>query len=1109
MAKLPPIHLAVNNAPSSPASTDNTSSTIPSARTVSASSTNAARSGNTRPSWTSPRPAAEPSERRPWGERRPAAPPLEPAHVELAPNPFATNASPALVDVALYHAGRGRRVAALGPVTLESVEHGSTIDPKAIARIWRQHPDSLVGLVTGTASRVFAMEVLPKRSTDGVDAAATLRALEELHEPLPPTWTQQTRDGGRLLFFAWSPEHPLAGDGRRLGGGLALHAEGGRVVVDPHCNEDGEPLPITLEHHGEPAPAPVWLLDYLMAKLTPKPAAAEPSPFAALAQQLVENGYAPLPIAPRSKAPGTVDRRGKPFGLKDWSRFCDEPAREWQIEKWARADGLGIGVACGFGGLLALDLDTDDPAILSAIMKAIPHSDFAKKGAKGETLFFVAAEAIQSEAINLPTGELDVSGRPKTTRVVDILSHGRQTVLPHSIHPNTGQPYVWSRGRGLDEVDVSDLPALTAADLAALKAALAPFGFEPPAPVWERVDVQAGGGDGPAAEINTWALANLGAWVPALGLARCRGEGRTYKAVAEWRPSNTGRPLAERALNLSIAPNGIVDFGDGGGCVSLPDGDVVRDGRYTPLNLILSARGGSLADAMSWLQERRDGPSRPMDVTGLVAQHERRRAAEIQEPPAVRQAEDAQDATSEESEALEDGRTISPAQHARDVLAAPGLLGETARFVRSTMLTPTAAGALGSALVTLGTVLGRKVASPTECATHLYVALTLPSGGGKDKPLKAADALLDAVNMRDSCPYGSGSDFKSETAIKEFVLNRPVSLVTIDELGRYLQGLNSRNASSQEVSISSLLRKLYAVDAGSKFKFPQRAADAHSPPVVTSPAMSIFGVSNAPEFFDALSGREVVNGFLNRFVYFKEEKVASPITPSASLLDLPSDLVRSLTSLGRWHNTPRDMMFYNNMTMRDAQPSLRKVPFGAGAEAVYTEFRAAMSARCTAEADFGDLFRRTAENAVRIATIAAASEQAAHGPFDADDRHPPEATWSRAEISRDTMEWATRIALYSSESLLIDVRTHLAEELRFAQLQTAVENALDKAGRAGVTRDKLMRALKRRVGRFEQIKGVLDMLKESRDIVELKRPSGNGKDLHTYWTARYAPSSAR
>src|SRR6185312_10645591 len=133
--------------------------------------------------------------------------------------------------------------------------------------------------------------------------------------------------------------------------------------------------------------------------------------------------------------------------------------------------------------------------------------------------------------------------------------------------------------------------------VAAIDEALRPFGYRDPAPLPERPATTPGGSYDdatPHRALNNQAFANLGAWVPGLGLYRCRQTRNGFEAVATWRPSSTGRPVQLRKLNLKISPRGIVDFGHG------PQG-------YTALDLIMAAQKCDLeaafcylADALGW-----------------------------------------------------------------------------------------------------------------------------------------------------------------------------------------------------------------------------------------------------------------------------------------------------------------------------------------------------------------------------------------------------------------------------------------------------------------------------------------------------------------------------
>src|SRR5262249_38230459 len=87
----------------------------------------------------------------------------------------------------------------------------------------------------------------------------------------------------------------------------------------------------------------------------------------------------------------------------------------------------------------------DDSAIKAALSAVLPQTPAKKRGAKGETLFFYGPEIKESKSWN-------INGK----RVIDLIGPGRQTVLPPSLHPDTGSPYVWSGAETLEDLEACE-----------------------------------------------------------------------------------------------------------------------------------------------------------------------------------------------------------------------------------------------------------------------------------------------------------------------------------------------------------------------------------------------------------------------------------------------------------------------------------------------------------------------------------------------------------------------------------------------------------------------------------------------------------------------------
>jgi hypothetical protein len=148
----------------------------------------------------------------------------------------------------------------------------------------------------------------------------------------------------------------------------------------------------------------------------------------------VEHGLSVIPLSRKTK---------RPF-MDNWSRYCETLASTEELESWeSDYAGWNIGLCLGpASGVVAVDIDTENERTLDIV----PASPVRKRGKKGETRFF----RFNSDIISRKYHHLGV----------EILANGNQTVLPPSIHPETGQPYVWLTPDTLLDVDPKSLPEL-------------------------------------------------------------------------------------------------------------------------------------------------------------------------------------------------------------------------------------------------------------------------------------------------------------------------------------------------------------------------------------------------------------------------------------------------------------------------------------------------------------------------------------------------------------------------------------------------------------------------------------------------------------------------
>lgn len=166
------------------------------------------------------------------------------------------------------------------------------------------------------------------------------------------------------------------------------------------------------------------------------------SPFKQEAKKLYQSGYSIIPIIQNDK---------RAF-VKDWSKYCTEMMPQKEIKSYTKEPYLNIGVALGpASNVVALDFDDDINGFHDLIKEALPESPVIKIGKKGFTAFYKY------------NGEINKSWKfkqeGKKYTVVELLSKGRQTVMPPSNHPSGGAYYYESIDE-LSDVSPDDLPTL-------------------------------------------------------------------------------------------------------------------------------------------------------------------------------------------------------------------------------------------------------------------------------------------------------------------------------------------------------------------------------------------------------------------------------------------------------------------------------------------------------------------------------------------------------------------------------------------------------------------------------------------------------------------------
>lgn len=157
------------------------------------------------------------------------------------------------------------------PRTRNGLKDAST-DPEAIASWWRRWPRANVGIVTGAAAGIIAIDVDPRHGGD-----ESLAALEAEHGELMPTLEAATGGGGRHLIYR-HPGGKLA-NRANVRPGIDVRGDGGYVVAAPSVHASGR-LYAWPDGSGpderEVGELPGWLHE-LLTRPEPVPGSAAPA----------------------------------------------------------------------------------------------------------------------------------------------------------------------------------------------------------------------------------------------------------------------------------------------------------------------------------------------------------------------------------------------------------------------------------------------------------------------------------------------------------------------------------------------------------------------------------------------------------------------------------------------------------------------------------------------------------------------------------------------------------------------------------------------------------------------------------------------------------------
>lgn len=199
---------------------------------------------------------------------------------------------------------------------------------------------------------------------------------------------------------------------------------------------------------------------------------------------------------------------------------------------------------------------------------------------------------------------------------------------------------------------------------------------------------------------------------------------------------------------------------------------------------------------------------------------------------------------------------------------AHGLVGAIADWITETAIRPQPLLSLVAALAFVGMLKGHRVRGYTDLRTNLLIMSLAPTAAGKEHPQNCLKRLAAAAGVKGNLmgePV-SGAGFLTG-------LNKcgRVGLLIMDEMGRYLANISSKNSGGFQREIVDYMIKTFSC-ANSTLYGRQYANEKINPTInIDYPHFCCLGSTVVERFRAACSSTEIIDGFLNRWLVFHVE----------------------------------------------------------------------------------------------------------------------------------------------------------------------------------------------------------------------------------------------
>jgi len=406
----------------------------------------------------------------------------------------------------------------------------------------------------------------------------------------------------------------------------------------------------------------------------------------------------------------------------------------------------------------------------------------------------------------------------------------------------------------------------------------------------------------------------------------------------------------------------------------------------------------------------------------------------------------------------------------------PGLLKDMYEFCEEIAQVPQPELSLVAALALASVTCGRLYRTSMNNFSSLFFMCIAKSGQGKENIKTFIESVLNASD-HDKLIVGDG--YTSSGAVHSVLRQRPTQITIMDEFGKRLEAIGQAQNTNREDGIQTLMEAwgrchgTLRPDNYSLMAIPDQFKEATMNRVTHKPAISLVGLSVPKNFYKALNGGRIADGFLNRFIIV-ESKEPRRVASLKRYKEPPMRIVNWVNFIRRPLNDFQEASRDN----ADIDIDQKVLDFSPDSELLLQDFaREIVKRQDILEKDnLEPLLSRSREKAMRLSlAVTLASD--------------PEAT----KISSEATKWCIDFIRYYDLLFIEACRDKVASSATESKIKQVLSFIRSRNGdgisKREVDRHELFRSMK-----SYEVKEIIERLVNAREIQEIEiKVGGKGR----------------